>query len=239
MFAKFLSDAAWYFYLFWLPKYLYDVRGFDIKPVSYVRLDSVCRFRRRQPVRRMVFQPLAARRPISGFRAQTGTGLQRRRDAVDLVRHPCAGELAIVLFSMAFFGQQSWSTLVMTLPADMFPRRAVGSVAGLVGFGGAIGRRRVRHGGRLHAGPRLRLRPVFSHVSTFHVWHFVIILLSVRKVRRSPDSERGFMKITEVRTRVVEWRGKTVPPQPHFCTNPMDLLDLPADSWAASAFTAG
>ena len=33
--AKFLSDAAWYFYLFWLPKYLYDVRGFDIKQVGY------------------------------------------------------------------------------------------------------------------------------------------------------------------------------------------------------------
>ncbi len=33
------------------------------------------------------------------------------------------------------------------------------------------------------------------------------------------------MKITEIRTRVVEWRGPTVPPQPHFCTNPMDLVD--------------
>ncbi len=32
--AKFLSDAAWYFYLFWLPKYLYDARGFDIKGVG-------------------------------------------------------------------------------------------------------------------------------------------------------------------------------------------------------------
>ena len=33
--AKFMSDAAWYFYLFWLPKYLYDARGFDIKSVGY------------------------------------------------------------------------------------------------------------------------------------------------------------------------------------------------------------
>jgi L-lyxonate dehydratase len=32
------------------------------------------------------------------------------------------------------------------------------------------------------------------------------------------------MKITDIRTRVVEWHGPTVPPQPHFCTNPMDLL---------------
>jgi L-rhamnonate dehydratase len=44
------------------------------------------------------------------------------------------------------------------------------------------------------------------------------------------------MKITEVRTRVVEWRGATVPPQPHFCTNPMDILSLPADSMAGFRF---
>jgi len=44
------------------------------------------------------------------------------------------------------------------------------------------------------------------------------------------------MKITEIRTRVVEWRGKTVPPAPHFCTNPMDLLDLGQDSMAGFRF---
>ncbi|MGH9939184.1 MAG: L-rhamnonate dehydratase, partial [Blastocatellia bacterium] len=44
------------------------------------------------------------------------------------------------------------------------------------------------------------------------------------------------MRITDIRTRVVEWRGKTVPPQPHFCTNPMDLLALPADAMASFRF---
>ena len=44
------------------------------------------------------------------------------------------------------------------------------------------------------------------------------------------------MKITEIRTRVVEWRGKTVPPQPHFCTNPMDLLSLSQDAMAGFRF---
>jgi len=34
------------------------------------------------------------------------------------------------------------------------------------------------------------------------------------------------LKIKEIRTRVVQWRGKTVPLPPHFCTNPMDLLNL-------------
>src|SRR5207237_9153638 len=46
---------------------------------------------------------------------------------------------ALALFSLAYFGQQSWSTLVMVLPTDLFPRKVVGAVAGLVGFGGAVG----------------------------------------------------------------------------------------------------
>jgi L-rhamnonate dehydratase len=44
------------------------------------------------------------------------------------------------------------------------------------------------------------------------------------------------MKITEIRTRVVRWRGKTVPLPPHFCTNPMDLLQLPAASMPTFTF---
>ncbi len=44
------------------------------------------------------------------------------------------------------------------------------------------------------------------------------------------------MKITDIRTRVVEWHGPTVAPQPHFCTNPMDLLALPADAMAGFRF---
>jgi L-rhamnonate dehydratase len=44
------------------------------------------------------------------------------------------------------------------------------------------------------------------------------------------------MKIKEIRTRVVRWRGKTVPLPPHFCTNPMDLLELPEASMQTFTF---
>ena len=44
------------------------------------------------------------------------------------------------------------------------------------------------------------------------------------------------MKITEIRTRVVRWRGKTVPLPSHFCTNPMDLMELPEASMRTFAF---
>ncbi len=44
--AKFLTDAAWYFYMFWLPKYLLDARGFDIKGGRRRGVDPLRRRRR-------------------------------------------------------------------------------------------------------------------------------------------------------------------------------------------------
>ena len=44
------------------------------------------------------------------------------------------------------------------------------------------------------------------------------------------------MKIKEIRTRVFRWRGKTTPLHPHFCTNPMDLLQLPQASMGTFTF---
>lgn len=44
------------------------------------------------------------------------------------------------------------------------------------------------------------------------------------------------MKITEVRTRVVQWEGKTVPLPSHFCTNPMDLVNFGEASMGNFAF---
>jgi MFS transporter, ACS family, hexuronate transporter len=181
--AKFLSDAAWYFYLFWLPKYLYDARGFDTKQVGYYAwipyaasgLGSLCggwfsgRLIRGGHTldfsRKLALGLSAAVMPVAYFVTRTPV------------------ELAIVLFSVAFFGQQSWSTLVMILPADLFPRSAVGSVAGLVGFGGAMGG--VVFG--LVVGYLLDhgfgYGVVFAIVSTLHVIAFLVIVLSVRRVQ--------------------------------------------------------
>jgi ACS family hexuronate transporter-like MFS transporter len=71
----------------------------------------------------------------------------------------------------------------MVLPADLFPRSQVASVAGLVGFGGAIGG--VIFG--LVVGYLLDhgfgYPVVFALVSTFHVTAFVVIMATVRKVQ--------------------------------------------------------
>ena len=44
------------------------------------------------------------------------------------------------------------------------------------------------------------------------------------------------MKITEIRTRVLRWRGNTVPLPPHFCTNPVDVMELPEASMRTFTF---
>jgi MFS transporter, ACS family, hexuronate transporter len=182
--AKFLSDAAWYFYLFWLPKYLYDMRGFDTKKVGYY-----------------AWIPYAA----SGLGSLTGgwfsSWLLRKGLSVNAARKWALGcsaavmpvilfvdsapvDLAIAIFSVAFFGQQSWSTLVMILPTDLVPGRAVGSVAGMVGFGGAMGG--VVFG--LVVGWVLDhgygYSPVFAMAGSFHVLAFLLILLAIPRIER-------------------------------------------------------
>jgi ACS family hexuronate transporter-like MFS transporter len=137
--AKFLSDAAWYFYLFWLPKYLYDARGFDIKAVGafawipYAAAGAGCL------IGGWLSSWLLTRRvPLNRARKIALGASAAMMPLVLLVPGAPVG-WALAIFSIAYFGQQSWSTLVMTLPADMYPRPAVGAVAGLVGFGGAMG----------------------------------------------------------------------------------------------------
>lgn len=44
------------------------------------------------------------------------------------------------------------------------------------------------------------------------------------------------MRIKEIRTRVLRWRGKTVSLPSHFCSNPMDLMELPVATMRTFTF---
>jgi ACS family hexuronate transporter-like MFS transporter len=181
--AKFLTDGAWYFYLFWLPKYLYDARGFDVKQVGAY-----------------AWIPYAAAGVGSLVGGWFSSWLLSQGRSIDASRKIALGisaavmpliifvthvpvEFAIVLFSIAFFGQQSWSTLVMIVPTDIFPRHIVASVAGLVGFGGAMG----GVVSNLMAGRLLDLGmgygTVFSIMGMCHVTAFVLILIAIPRIQ--------------------------------------------------------
>jgi len=189
VFAKFMSDSAWYFYLFWLPKYLYDVRGFDIKHVSYY-----------------AWIPYAASGVGSFLGGWLSSALLRRGRSLDFSRKFVLGlsalfmpvvmrvphvpvGWALVLFSVAFFCQQSWSGLIMTLPADIFPLSAVGSVSGLIGFGGAIGGAVFGVVAGFLLGHGFGYGTLFFIVGTFHLIGFLAILLLGGRVQplKTPD----------------------------------------------------
>lgn len=181
VFAKFMSDSAWYFLLFWLPKYLYDARGFDIRHVSYY-----------------AWIPYAASGLGSLLGGWFSSRLLRRGRSLDVARKLALGlsavfmpvvmfvplvpvQWAILLFSIAFFFQQSWSGLIMTIPADIFPLSAVGTISGLVGFGGAIGGAIFGIVAGALLGHGFGYGTLFVLVGTFHVIGFLAILLFAGK----------------------------------------------------------
>ena len=180
--AKFLSDAAWFFYLFWLPKYLYEARGFDVKAIgTFAWMPSAA-----AGVGCLVgggFSSYLVHRSFSlGAARKTALGLSAAlMPFVILIPHSPVS-WAIFLFCLAYFGQQSWSTLVMVLPADLFPQSVVGSVAGLVGFGGALGGIAFGQMAGYLLDHGFGYGTVFTFAGLFHVAAFLVILALVPSV---------------------------------------------------------
>jgi MFS transporter, ACS family, hexuronate transporter len=138
--GKFLTDPIWWFFLFWLPKFLNATHGITIANVG---------------------PPLVTIYVAAGIGSVAGgwmsSGMLRRGWTVNRARKTamliCA--LAVVpivfavgakdlwtavgLIALATAAHQGWSANLFTLASDMFPRSAVGSVTGIGGFGGAVG----------------------------------------------------------------------------------------------------
>ena len=189
VFAKFMSDSAWYFLLFWLPKYLYDARGFDIKHVSYY-----------------AWIPYAASGVGSFLGGWSSSRLLRNGRSLDRSRKLVLGvsalfmpvvmlvpyvpvQASILLFSVAFFCQQSWSGLIMTIPADVYPLSAVGTVSGLVGFGGAIGGAIFGVVAGYLLGHGFGYPTLFVLVGTFHLIGFLAIVVIGGEIHPLKTSE--------------------------------------------------
>jgi ACS family hexuronate transporter-like MFS transporter len=138
--AKFMTDPIWWFFLFWLPKFLNSEYGLTLTglgpPLIVIYL--------------MADVGSIAGGWIAGRFLERGWSVNRARKGAMLI---CACAVvpivfasqvtnlwaAVVLIGMATAGHQGWSANVFTLTSDMFPRHAVGSVVGLGGFAGAVG----------------------------------------------------------------------------------------------------
>ena len=184
--AKFLSDAAWYFYMFWLPKYLLDARGFNIKAIGSVAWI---------PFGAAALGCLAGG-GLSSWLMHAGHSVNSARKialGLSAALMPCVMLVphvtvpwVIFLFSLAFFGQQSWSTLVMTLPTDLFPRHALGTVAGFVGLGGALGGVVLGQVAGLLLDHGFSYTPVLTLAASLHVVAFLVILVTVPSLAPLP-----------------------------------------------------
>jgi ACS family hexuronate transporter-like MFS transporter len=134
--ARFLTDPISYFLFFWIPKYLQQERGFSLADLGKYAW--------------MPYAALALGNIASGaiprWLIARGWTLSRARKTTMLADsclipiccllvtrvHSPAAALGLLMGMM--FGHSLWGNI--TLPAEVFPKRAVGSVSG---FGGAMG----------------------------------------------------------------------------------------------------
>jgi MFS transporter, ACS family, hexuronate transporter len=138
--AKGMTDPIWWFYVFWLPKYLMEARHFSVQSLQHFG-----------------YVPFLAAVPgslaggwLSGYFLRTGRSVTFARKVSLLafaLLMPLASLaviaskpwMALLLISLGTAGHQGWSANLFTLPSDTFPKREVGSVVGMGGAAGAFG----------------------------------------------------------------------------------------------------
>lgn len=134
-----LTDPIWWFYVFWLPQYLSDARGFSLQRIAL-----------------FAWIPFVAADLgnftgglISGYCIRKGIAVIRARTWVCAIS--CLPILAgipaarvhspysaLALICVALWGYASWSTMGLTLPSDLFPQDVVATVTGLSGLAAGL-----------------------------------------------------------------------------------------------------
>lgn len=140
MLARFFGDPIWWFYITWLPLYLFKVRHFSLQQIGmfawipFIAADAGSLFGGW----------------LSGFLIRSGRSVDQGRKLVMagstvlmLCGIPAAlthsSVTALALIAVVLFGFQSWIGNVQTLCSDYFPQASVGSVMGLGGVGAGLG----------------------------------------------------------------------------------------------------
>jgi ACS family hexuronate transporter-like MFS transporter len=138
--GKFMTDPIWWFYLYWLPKFLDARYGIKLAQVTaplvaiYLLAD----------VGSVYGGWLSGAFIRRGRSVNAGRKLAMLIAAVIIIPTmfaPAASNMwvAVTIVGVAAAAHQWWSANIFTLTSDMFPRFAVGSVVGIGGFFGAAG----------------------------------------------------------------------------------------------------
>jgi len=138
--GKFLTDPIWWLYLFWLPDFLSKRYNLDLKsfgpPLVAIYLLS--------DIGSVAGGWSSSKLMKSGRTANAARKLTMLVCALAVIPIVIAQFvsqlwLAVAIIGLATAAHQAWSANLMTLPSDMFPRVAVGSVVGIGGMAGAVG----------------------------------------------------------------------------------------------------
>jgi ACS family hexuronate transporter-like MFS transporter len=135
--ARALTDPVTYFLTFWVPLYLQQERGFSLAQLGAVGWVPFAALALGHVASGAIPRALVARgRPLDA--ARKGTMLVAAvGNAGLLLALARAGDplVALAFLTLVFFGHAAWGNI--TLPAEVFPARAVGTVSGLGGCLGA------------------------------------------------------------------------------------------------------
>jgi ACS family hexuronate transporter-like MFS transporter len=138
--GKFLTDPIWWFYLYWLPKFLNKNYGLTITDLGLPLI----------VIYMMTSIGSIGGGWISGALLRRGWAVNRSRKlamllcAILVVPIVVASQVsdlwtAVILIGLAAAAHQGWSANLFTTVSDMFPKYAVGSVVGFGGMAGAVG----------------------------------------------------------------------------------------------------
>jgi ACS family hexuronate transporter-like MFS transporter len=138
--GKLLADPIWWFYLYWLPKFLDAQYGIKLAQVA-LPLIVVYLVADVGSVGGGWLSSALIKRGWTINRARKTAMLAMAVLIMPTALAPMAGSMwaAVLIVSVAAAAHQAWSANVYTLASDMFPRAAVGSVVGIGAFAGGMG----------------------------------------------------------------------------------------------------
>jgi len=138
--GKFLTDAIWWFYLFWFPLFMNDRFGVDLRTIGLPMI-TVYLLADVGSVGGGWFSSFLLKRnwTVNGARKTAMLVCALLILPVALAPHVKGEWVAVILIGVAAAAHQGFSANIFTTTSDMFPRKAVGSVVGIGGFAGAMG----------------------------------------------------------------------------------------------------
>ena len=138
--GKFLTDPVWWFYIYWLPKFLHSKFGLSLTALG-PPLIVVYLFADVGSVGGGWMSSALLKKGRSVNRSRKSVMLISALAVVPIVTATGASGLwtAVLLIGLAAAAHPAWSANIFTFASDMFPKQAVGSVTGLGGMAGAVG----------------------------------------------------------------------------------------------------